>query len=47
MLLRRRLATVGLALRCQQRVGYTLEESPWVLDIASGRDRATASTSPR
>ena len=36
MRLRRRLATVGLALRCQKRVGYTLEESPWVLDVASG-----------
>jgi DNA-binding winged helix-turn-helix (wHTH) protein len=47
MLLRRRLATVGLALRCRQRVGYTLEESPWVLDIASGPHRAASSTSPR
>jgi DNA-binding winged helix-turn-helix (wHTH) protein len=47
MLLRRRLATVGLALRCQTRVGYTLEESPWVLDIASGPNQATASALPR
>ena len=47
MLLRRRLATVGLALRCQQRVGYTLEESPWVLDVASGTSRATDSALPR
>jgi DNA-binding response OmpR family regulator len=30
--LRRRLATVGLALRFRPRLGYTIETSPWVLE---------------
>lgn len=45
--LRRRLAVVGLALRCRARVGYTLEESPWALELAAGSDRPAASTLPR
>ena len=37
--LRRRLATVGLALRYRPRVGYTLEASPWVLEPTSTQPR--------
>jgi DNA-binding winged helix-turn-helix (wHTH) protein len=36
--LRRRLATVGLALRCRPHAGYTIEVSPWVLEVASRDD---------
>ena len=45
--LRRRLASVGLALRCRPRVGYTLEASAWVLELTSAPCRASAPKPPR